>query len=406
MKLAVPRIAKIVITALLVFTGLSILVGLLDAALRHPPEKSDFAQDYFLAKAAVSGTDPYLPLNLLGEQFGIATQFNHPSPHPPSFVILSLPLALFSFQTAAFICLIVGLMCLLISLRLLFNLKSIELLIVFMAAIAWPPVWSNLFLGQSMLLQLLLLTLAWRALRTHSDLVGGLLLGLTISIKLIMWPLVLFLLIRKRFRAALQAVGFIAFLNLIALLLLGVHPVFTYYTQVGRQVAAIYSTHSGNFSAWSVGPRLFIGTNNLGSTSVDSAPLVNAPALAPITSKLSVVVIMIYGFFVALKARSFDTSFAVLVCTAIVVSPVSWTHYLVLLMPSLAILRRAADLRTRATLAFCLVAPMVSTFSFPFFDSPKSFAVGLLALFPLAAVLLLMAAHHSHQQARLVESTA
>src|SRR5258705_11246546 len=103
MKRAALRILKIIGTAFLSCIGLFFLVRLFDPQRLNPPVKSDFAQDYFLAKAIIAGVNPYLPLNELGARFGIPDQIPHSSTHPPSFAVLCLPLALLSFQHAAFL---------------------------------------------------------------------------------------------------------------------------------------------------------------------------------------------------------------------------------------------------------------------------------------------------------------
>src|SRR5258705_13272862 len=98
MKSSASKIFKIIGSALVAYIGLFLLVELFEPSRFNPTVKLDFAQDYFLAKATVSGVNPYLPLNVLGERFDVVTKFSHPSPHPPSFAIMTVPLALFSFQ--------------------------------------------------------------------------------------------------------------------------------------------------------------------------------------------------------------------------------------------------------------------------------------------------------------------
>lgn len=397
MKGKIFRILKILGMASLACIGLFSLILLLNRARLNPPVKSDFAQDYLVAKATVSGLNPYLPLNLLGQEFGVPNELSHPSPHPPSFVVMCLPLVLFSFQTAAFSWLMIGLTSLLISLQLLFRLSLIRLMVTFLIAMAWPPVIFDLSLGQLMLPQLLLLTFTWLALRSERELVGGMFLGFAISMKLIAWPLLVFLIIKKRLSAAVAAFGVFTCANLVALWLMGGHPVFSYYLQVGRDVASLYGNNAFNFSAWSTGARLFAGTRSLDAVWFHTAPLIDAPALVPLTSIACVVAILVYAFFVALKAKAFDTSFAVLVCTALLVSPVVWIFYLTLLLPSFAVLRTAADWQTRGTIVLCLIAPLWSQSILPIFGSSTSFAISLLLLFPLGAVLLLITAHR-HQE--------
>jgi Glycosyltransferase family 87 len=390
MKRTVSSILKVIGIASLCCTGVILLVGLLNPGRLNPPVKSDFLQDYFLARAVISGIDPYVPLNELGVRFGIPDDITHSSTHPPSFAVLCLPLGLLSFRQAAYLWLLVGLTSLLISLRLLFDVRGPGLPLIFLAALTWPPLWFDLSLGQLMIPQLLLLTLAWRGLRTKRDLIAGVLLGLTISIKLIAWPLLFLLLVRKRFTALYAALGVFAFTNLMALLLMGIHPVFTYYFRSGREIAQVYGNNAFNFSAWTIGARLFQGTTTVDAAWFHTMPLIDAPALATLASIVSVSAILLCAFFVALKAQDFDTSFAVLVSTSVIISPVAWIFYLTLILISFAKLRMAADWKTYGIIGVGLLAPFVSQSALPLFGSSTSFAVGLLTIFPMFAVLLMI----------------
>src|ERR1043166_7944019 len=185
MNLMIVRSLKLIALASIGCVGVVIAALLIFSAVSRPPEKADFASDYLMGRAILSGNNPYVPLNILGEQFGISTQFTHPSPHPPSFAILIAPLAVFSFKWAYLITLVVGLICLVSSFRQFLPNNNLGLLLAVTASIAWPPVWANLYLGQSMLAQLLLLILAWQSLNDRRDIIAGALLGLVISIKLI-----------------------------------------------------------------------------------------------------------------------------------------------------------------------------------------------------------------------------
>jgi Glycosyltransferase family 87 len=386
-------ILKIIGMASLCCLGLILLVGLLEPARLNPPVKSDFLQDYFLARAVITGINPYLPLNELGVRFGIPDQITHSSTHPPSFAVLCLPLALLTFRQAAYLWLLVGLTSLLISLRLLFDVRGPGLPLIFLAALTWPPLWFDLSLGQLMIPQLLLLTLAWRGLRTKRDLMAGVLLGLTISIKLIAWPLLFLLLVRKRFTALYAALGVFAFTNFIALLLMGMNPVFTYYFRSARDIAHVYSNNAFNFSAWTIGARLFTGTTTVDAAWFHTVPLIDAPALATLASIVSVSAILLYAFFVAIRARDFDNSFAVLVNLSVIISPVAWIFYLTLILISFAKLRMAGDWKTKGIIGMGLLSPVISQSVLPVLGSSSSFAVALLMLVPLGAILLLIRAH-------------
>jgi len=398
------RILKACGLALLVCVGLVVLIRLVNYDRLKPPVKSDFVQDYFLARSIISGNNPYLPLNELGVRFGVPNEIPHSSTHPPSFAILCLPLGLLSFQQAAFVWLILGLTSLVISLHLLFGVKGAGLPIICLIAVAWPPILFDLFLGQLMLPMLLLLTLAWLTLKSQRDLIGGILLGLTISIKLITWPLLIFLLIRRRFKATLAAAGVFVLLNLIAVLLMGLRPVTTYYFQNSPQIAAIYRNNVFNFSAWTIGTRLFAGTGAVDAPWFHTNPLIDAPMLVALTSIICVAAVLVYGFFFAIKARRFDTSVAVLINIAVIVSPVTWIFYMVLVLLPIAMLRTVEDWKTKAKIALCMIAPFVSQSVLPIFGSSSSFAIALLMLLPMIAILLLVTAHH-HQDRTIDRQT-
>ena len=392
------RILKAIGLTLLACVGLFLLIRLLDKDRLTPPVKSDFIQDYFLARAVISGIDPYLPLNELGVRFGVPNELSHSTPHPPSFAVICLPLGLLSFQQAAFAWLIISLGSLAASLQLLFRIRPAGLPVFLLIAVVWPPILFELSLGQLMLIQLLLLTLAWLALRSQRDLIGGVLLGLTISIKLITWPLLLLLLFRKRFKSFLAASVVFASLNLIALLLMGVRPVATYYFQKSSEITFIYSNNVFNSSAWTIGARLFAGTKAFDAPWFHTVPLVESAALVSLTSIACVLAVLVYGFYVALRAQTFDTSFAVLVNTAVIVSPVAWIFYMTLALLSIAVLRTADDWKTKGKIRLCLLAPIVSQSVLPIFGSSSSFAIALIMLLPMIAILLLITAHRDQDR--------
>lgn len=50
---------------------LTAVAGLL-VAFRHPGFQNDFVFDWLVAKAFVSGLDPYMPMSVLADHFGIA----------------------------------------------------------------------------------------------------------------------------------------------------------------------------------------------------------------------------------------------------------------------------------------------------------------------------------------------
>ena len=105
-----------------------------------------------------------------------------------------------------------------------------------------------------------------------------------------------------------------------------------------------------------------------------------------------------YAFVVALKAQDFDTSFAVLVSTSVIVSPVAWIFYLTLLLLPFAKLYKVRDWKTHGIIGLAVLAPFVSQAVLPIFGAYSSFVIALLLVVPLGAVLLLIGGLHYEEK--------
>ena len=76
---------------------------------------------------------------------------------------------------------------------------------------------------------LLLLSGSWLSLKQSKDRRAGALLGLSLALKLMGLPILLFLAIRRRWGAVLPAVVTVAVANLFCVPLMGLSPVLKYY---------------------------------------------------------------------------------------------------------------------------------------------------------------------------------
>jgi hypothetical protein len=238
------------------------------------------------------------------------------------------------------------------------------------------------------------------------------LLGGAVALKLIAWPLVLWLALTRKLRAALAAVAVFALLNIIAALAMGPAPLAHYYLEIGPRIARLHSTVSDNFSLWSAAPRLFIGLQSTLLAGVEAPPLVAAPALGRSLSFLLPTLLLCLGLNRACRAGSVDLACGYLVCTTILISPVAWASYLTLaLLPLIVALRRlsragwplAETVLLLAVINVFLLAPYpLKSFLHllalpplpPHFPQPPftvSFWTGSLTLLPAVALLTLMA---------------
>lgn len=312
-----------------------------------PPNvyRKDFIPEYLLARAVRAGINPYLPLPQLAERLNLATPeeiLRHPSPHPPPLALIILPLAWASYERAAAIWLVVELLCLLASVALLLrqwdrrlglpSIPSIALIaLITWTALGWGHVWEDLALGQMGLILLSLLTGAWLALRADKQICGGILLGVAIALKLICWPIMLLLPLRRKLPAAIAAAVSVIIANLLAAITMGWDVALGYYTQAGPLVASLYRAYIRNLSLWSVGWRLFEGTGSPALVGAHAPPLAYAPVAARLMAFALPFALLLAGLRASAKAKSFDAAYGLMICVSLLVSPLLWSHYLVIM---------------------------------------------------------------------------
>ena len=396
--------------------GLLSLVISMQSLLPHNIFGKDFIQEYLLAKAVLTGIDPYTPLpelanRLIGPLPNLI--FQHPSPHPPPVILLSLPLGWLTYQQAAIVWFAFELACIIVSVYLLLQWSGMRpnlmlVLICTLLALACPPFRQELTVGQLMTLNLALLIGSWQMLRVGKEIRGGILLGCAIAFKLIAWPLVILLVLRKKWRATGAAGAVLVAANGIIALLIGPQTVADYYLKVGPLVSTLYRSYIRNFSLWSIGWRVFVGTGSPVLTGLNAPPLVDAPNLACYSALILPVILLTVGVFLAMRASTFDASFGIMTCVSLLIAPITWSHYLILaLIPMAIVLRRlfALDLPKKETnlaillgLLLCIPQTFLTDVMLLFADQSLAgsgnptvpFTVTIISLIPAAAILGLM----------------
>lgn len=332
-----PRLSPGLKRLLVLFAIINGLIGIkrsVDSLLPPQLYKKDFVQEYLLAKATLSGVNPYLPMPELAGMFLSGANYSelqHPTPHPPGVGLLCLPLAALDYEIAAVLWFFFELACLLASVLLLLRwwgepVRVGVALALYGLALGWAPVAQDLWFGQLNACLLLLLLLAWLSLRAGKDALGSALLGGMIALKLMAWPVVIFLALRRRWRGVVAAGATTLAAHLVAATMIGSDYVRDYYLKIGPLLASIYRQHDSNFSVWTWGERLFAG----GGENFWAPPLWSSAPLAQAFTFLAPIAVLSAALLLAFKARSFDTSFGLLVCAGILVSPIAWTHYLML----------------------------------------------------------------------------
>lgn len=314
--------------------------------------KKDFIQEYLLAKATLAGVSAYLPLPDLAQRFigHIANPiFPHPTPHPPPVAVIAWPLGFLDYQTAAIVWFLFEIICIALSLSIILQWfrvkKRFRILCISLCAVfAWNPFWEELVFGQLMSLLLLLLLLSWHYLRANCPIRGGFFLGLIISVKFVGWPIVLLMALKKRHLSAAMSIATIAAINAASMLVLGYEAVYYYYTKVVGDVSTLYRSHVSNFSLWGFGWRLFDGTGSQVIAGATAPPILVSPTLARAIALILPLSLLIVGLILARRMHDFDAAFSIMICVSILINPIAWVHYMILLLlPLLVVGRRLIE---------------------------------------------------------------
>lgn len=330
-----------------------------------------------MARAVLARVNPYLPCTELAERFIGPLPNNivlHPTPHPPPMAILSLPLGLLTYRQAAAIWFLIEFLCLLLScywLVLWFRKtdgwpRLWQTGALISVLLAWGPFMADLANGQIMIILMFLLIWSWQALLSGNKTQGGLLLGIAVALKLIAWPIVIFLALKRNWRTVGSALSVIVLTNLFAGIFMGFDNLANYYLTIGPLISQIHSAHGGNFSAWSIGPRLFSGTGSEILYFIEAPPLVYAPTMARFFSLVLPGFLLIIILILAFRMKNFNVAWGMLICLSILISPVAWLHYLTLVvMPAF------------------IVISCLSSMDWPPFESNSTIVIGLGLLFSM-----------------------
>jgi hypothetical protein len=185
----------------------------------------------------------------------------------------------------------------------------------FVERAASPVVVHGLFYGNLTIVLVLLVALAWRY--RDRAWIAGVALGAAVAAKLFVWPLVVWLLLTRRFRAAAWAIGSAAALVLGAWALIGFQG-FRDYPRLLRAVQDVYATRSV-------------------SLSTVSAALGMPHSAAVAVAALAGLVCIGAGVWLARRSDGDRRAFAVLVAACVLASPIVWPNYAALLFVPIAI---------------------------------------------------------------------
>lgn len=330
--------------------GTILLVGhrglnVLRAFYPAPHRAEDFFQEWASARNCRGGLPVYAPhletIPLyLGNTPRPGRNFIEVNAHPPVSVLLALPLSGFDYWLAHLIWNLLSMTALALSIAMIVGALDIGLRSRFWTAtgllMVSAPMYIHLTMGTLNLVLLFLLTGTWWADRSGRPRWAGILLGLATAIKLFPGFLFVYFLFRQRWQTV--AAGVVSFIlcNLTAAAILGPNAYREYATDVMPRVTQ-WRTHWPNSSLSGFSYKLFYP----GTKGSRIEPLAYAPSVAHGLAGVSCFVVLAIVAAASYRAGSpakADLVYALSLVAMLLVSPVAWEHYFLLLLLPFALL--------------------------------------------------------------------
>ena len=263
------------------------------------------------AKLILHGTNPF---PAPGADLSIGANRIWPVPA----ALLVAPLTVFSTQTASILFAVL----LVAALGLALWLLGVTDWRVYGIVALWPPTFAAVQTGNMTIILVLLVAVMWRF--RERRFVPGLALGLAVALKLYLWPLGIWLLARRRFASAALAGAIACGSTLLVLPFITL----TDYARLMKNLGDTFGPQSYNV----VGLIVQSGAGSLATATV-------------VASAVGLLVLAL-----AYRRASLPLALA----ASLLLSPIVWLHYFVLLVVPLALSRPRLSVAWALPLAFCL----------------------------------------------------
>jgi Glycosyltransferase family 87 len=309
----------------------------------------DFFQEWSSARMFRDGLPVYTSLATALERYisGDVRLIAGPSmtnAHPPTSVLLAMPLASLDFDTAFFIWNLISIPLLILSLWLIVRGLAIkcQAWAVFPATtmlILCSPLQMQIRHGQLSLLLLSLICGAWFAERSGQPRVAGVLLGAAAAIKFFPAFMLVYFAVRRRWTVVSWGAGALALLFCLTAVVLGWQTCLDYVRDVLPNMYW-FRVNWGNNSLAGFWCRIFDPAPWRKRDFSLTKPLLYSPTLASLGHWVSSATVAAITVLSALSARTRheeDQAFAVAVIAMLLISPITWDHYFLLLLLPLAI---------------------------------------------------------------------
>jgi alpha-1,2-mannosyltransferase len=298
------------------------------------------------SELVLDGASPYPTLDdpILEDQKGYV--------YPPQLALLLTPLTVLPVGVASFLAACGMIVLLVLTLRIL-EIRDAR---CYAAALLWVPSISGVLLSNLSIPLAFALAVVWR----YRDRVGppAAVLGLAVSAKLVLWPMFVWMVATRRFRATALALATGAAVTIASWAVIGFAG-FTGYPDLVRRLSEIQSENSYSI----------VG-------------MASEAGLEPWVGRaLTLVVgaVLLLGCLEFARRADEARAFTCAVAATLAISPIVWLHYLVVLLVPMAILRPRFS-------ALWLLPVLL-------WVSPKpGYAQGFATFIPAVAVVILLVA--------------
>ncbi|MDA1165813.1 MAG: glycosyltransferase family 87 protein [Planctomycetota bacterium] len=328
----------------------------------------DFYQEWSSARSLMTGRSIYAPLEeTIGPYLGLVREpgtgwYWSINVHPPTSVLLAVPLQSIDYWNAFLAWNLTSLAALGLSLWLVFRELDVRfsvrcVLPLLTGLLLCEPLWQQTIQGQLNLVLLLILTGVWVADRHERPVIAGTLLGLAMVIKLFPGFLFAYFLFQRRWRALIAGTASVFGFTLLTVGLTGSDAYVTYWHEV-------FPTTGQWWSAWNNASlagfwfKLF-AVEQYGRS---LTPLIGNTAIAQVGTAISWSVVLAMLLPIIWRARSrqeLDHAFGLTLTAMLLISPVTWEHYfLLLLLPLTLVWMSRSDSGPSRWLFRCIVAAL------------------------------------------------
>jgi hypothetical protein len=331
----------------------------------RPPEPIfyDFFQDWASARFFQSGQPVYSDLRLalkteLGHDWDEKQRLPvHVNGHPPSSILLFLPFAALDYLDAFLVWNLCSLGALILSVWLLLAQRRIvtearTLLPLAAVLLVANPLQEQLILGQLNLVLLLLVAGMWAAQRSGKPLVAGVCLGIATAIKVFPGFFLVYYALCGKWRVVVVGLLTLTGVTALTVLVLGPDTYRAFVTEVLPHLRQ-FEDYPENASLMGFWYKLFAGAGGF------VQPLCQVPALARAATwgtNLAIFVVFCWCVRGGRAPAQEDLTFALATSVMLLLAPITWNHYLLLLLPALAIWWTAPEARRQRWAFLSIVA--------------------------------------------------